>query len=220
MLARVILEIFGQASGLRTNGNKCLISPIRCHLEDNVTLLTFFPGKLGSFPITYLGIPLAISRLKKTDLQPLVDRVANCLPAWKAQLISKAGRTVLIKSKLSVIPIHTALAIEISPWVIKCIDKLRRSFLWNGGASAKGGCCAIAWHKVCWLPELGGLGIINLELFGYALRLRWLWLQKTDTSRPWPHLPVKHDPIVAAMFDASISVQLGDGSSVLFWQDR
>ena len=44
----------------------------------------------------------------------------------------RAGCTVLIKTKLSPIPIHTALAIEISPWVTKCIDKIRPSFLWNG----------------------------------------------------------------------------------------
>ena len=129
VIAKVILEIFGQASGLRTNGNKCLISPIHCDLEDTVTLLRFFPGKLAPFPVRYLGIPLAISRLKKADLQPLVDKVANCLPTWKGSLINKAGRAVLIKAKLSAIPVHTALAIEISPWVIKCIDKLRRSFL-------------------------------------------------------------------------------------------
>ena len=129
IITRVVLEIFGQASGLRTNGNKCLISPIHCNVNDMVNLYCFFPGKLAPFPVKYLGIPLAISRLKKSDLQPLVDKVANCLPTWKASLINKAGRAVLIKAKLSAIPVHTALAIEISPWAIKCIDKLRRSFL-------------------------------------------------------------------------------------------
>lgn len=219
VIAKVILEIFGQASGLRTNGNKCLISPIHCDLEDTVTLLRFFPGKLAPFPVRYLGIPLAISRLKKADLQPLVDKVANCLPTWKGSLINKAGRAVLIKAKLSAIPVHTALAIEISPWVIKCIDKLRRSFLWSGNSTTKGGCCSVAWPKVS-PARARGLGIIDLKLFGYALRMRWLWFQKTDTSRPWSHLPVKHEHIVTAMFEASISVQVGDGTRALFWRDR
>ena len=217
---RGILEIFGQATGLRVNGNKCLISPVHCDLEDTATLLHFFPGKLAPFPVNYLGIPLAPNKLKKSDLQPLVDKVANCLPAWKASLLNKAGRTVLIKAKLSAIPIHTSLAIAISPWVVKCIDKIRRSFLWNGSASAKGGCCTLSWPKVCRPPELGGLGIINLEIFGYALRIRWLWLQKTDNSRPWSQLPVAHEPIVVAMFNASTSMQLGDGTTTLFWEDR
>jgi hypothetical protein len=57
LLTRCILEIFAKASGLKTNINKCLISPIQCDLEATVTLLTFFPGKLDPFPIKYLGIP-------------------------------------------------------------------------------------------------------------------------------------------------------------------
>ena len=37
VIARSILELFGQATGLRTNGCKCLITPIHCDLEDTVT---------------------------------------------------------------------------------------------------------------------------------------------------------------------------------------
>ena len=41
VLARGILEIFGQATGLRINDNKCLISPVHCDLENTSTLLQF-----------------------------------------------------------------------------------------------------------------------------------------------------------------------------------
>ena len=79
-------------------------------------LLAYFPANIDPFPITYLGIPLGIRKLNKKDLQPLVDKVAKRLPSWKANLLNKAGRTVLIKSTLSAIPTHTALAVKISPW--------------------------------------------------------------------------------------------------------
>jgi len=147
-------------------------------LEETVTLVCFFPAKLSPLPITYLGIPLAVGHLKKSTLQPLVDKVAGCLPAWKAKFLSKAGRCVLVKTTLSAIPMHTALAITISPWVIQCIDKLRRAFLWAGTDTVSGGKCSVAWPKVCRPPDLGGLGLIDLEIFGYALRMRWLWFKK------------------------------------------
>jgi len=150
--------------------NDCIISAMQaasmtCNLEETVSLVSSFPGKLDPFPIKYLGIPLSITKLRKVHLQPLVDKIGNCLPTWKSNLLNKAGRAVLIKSKLSAIPIHTAMAVEISPWIIKCIDKRRRSFLWSGSADARGGSCALAWPKVCRPPELGGLGIIDLQIF-------------------------------------------------------
>ena len=171
---KLILEIFAGASGLKTNLSKCMISPIQCDLEATVTFLSLFPGKIDPFPICYLGIPLGVRKLAKHDLQPLVDKVANRLPAWKANLLNKAGRTVLIKSTLSAIPTHSAIAVNLSPWVIKSIDTIRRGFLWKGAKSAKGGHCLLAWPRVCRPPELGGLGILDLQRFGFALRMRWL----------------------------------------------
>ena len=93
-----------------------------------MSLLTHFPGKIDPFPIQYLGIPLGLKRLSKAAMLPLVDRVADRLPSWKAGLLNRAGRAVLIKSTLSAIPTHTALAVCLSPWVIKCIDNVRRGF--------------------------------------------------------------------------------------------
>jgi hypothetical protein len=43
ILTKAILDIFGKASGLIINRQKCLINPIQCGLEDSVTLLKFFP---------------------------------------------------------------------------------------------------------------------------------------------------------------------------------
>ena len=60
---------------------------------------------LQAFPIRYLGIPLSIYKLRKCDLQHLVDKVIASLPTWKAGLLTKAGRTVLVKTKMSTIPV-------------------------------------------------------------------------------------------------------------------
>ena len=136
---QTILEIFALASGLSINQNKCAITPICCTLEDTALLMQFLHGQLQAFPIKYLGTPLSIKRLKKSELQPIVDKVVTGFRPWKANLLTKAGRTVLVKVKLSAIPVHTTLAISLSPWVIQCIDKRRRAFLWKGADSVSGG---------------------------------------------------------------------------------
>jgi hypothetical protein len=131
----------------------------------------YFPARLQPFTCTYLGIPLALRKL----LQPLIHKISCGLPTWKAGLLNRAGRTVLTKVKLSAIPL--------SPWVIKCIDKRRHAFFWTGTEMLSGGHCLLAWPKCCRPAELGGLGLSNLQVFGQALRLRWLWFRKTDQDR-------------------------------------
>jgi hypothetical protein len=46
----------------------------------------------------------------------------------------------------------------------------------------------VSWGKVCRPLQLGGLGISNLQELCWALKMRWLWLQKTDPGRPWTGL--------------------------------
>lgn len=78
----------------------------------------------------------------------------------------------------------------------------------------------VAWDAACRPTELGGLGIIDLKLAGYALQTRWLWLQKTDSSRAWSELPISTDPQVRAFFRASTYTVIGDGTSTLLWEER
>ncbi|KAG2589482.1 hypothetical protein PVAP13_5NG362481 [Panicum virgatum] len=121
---------------------------------------------------------------------------------------------------MSAIPVYTAVAISISPWVLKCIDKRRRAFLWKGTDSVSGGHCVLGWPKVCRPPDLGGLGIPDLQIQGYALRMRWLWAKRTDPNRPWSALHDRAESIVLDMFNASISIQIGNGQRSYFWTDR
>ena len=69
----------------------------------------------------------------------------------------------------------------------------------------------VAWPTVCRPTELGGLGVSNLNLAGFALEARWLWLQKTDQDRAWSQLPIKTSPEVLAFFKASTYTLIGDG---------
>jgi hypothetical protein len=104
-------------------------------------------------------------------------------------------------------------------WVIKAIDKIRRNFLWRGRKKAIGGHCLVAWNKVTRPIEFGGLGILNLHLMSWALRLRWLWLKKTDTGRLWASFKINAHPSVKA-FSAVVSSVVGNGKNTLFWTDK
>jgi hypothetical protein len=67
--------------------------------------------------------------------------------------------------------------------------------------------------------EMGGLGIVDLKTLGWALRVRWLWLQKTQPDKPWVFLPIKMSPCVNEFFSMAVHIEIGDGSNTLFWKD-
>lgn len=215
-----ILRLFADASGLITNWEKCTATPIRCDMAAIQSLQQVFPFTISSFPSRYLGIPLSLRRLRHADEQPLIDAVAKRIPTWKAGLLTTAGRVALTKSTLSAIPVHTSIACCLSAWAVQQIDKRRRAFIWAGTETCDGGKCRLAWPAVCRPTDLGGLGVIDLRLFGYALRLRWEWLSRAEPDRCWTTLPSRPEHCVAAMLEASLSAQVGDGASVKLWTDN
>lgn len=219
---REILNFFGDVSGLRTNLAKCQAVPIACSPEEMSLVPRFLQVPIHEFPITYLGLPLSVFPLRRTAFHPLIDKVATSMPTWKAALLNKAGRLTTVKAVMSATGIHTMIALKVPDWVIHEIDKRRRGFLWAGKSSATGGQCLMAWPTVCRPTELGGLGIPDLKFAAYALRLRWLWLQRTDQNRPWRDLELAFgaDRAVSSMFHNSVDIELGDGQLSLFWADR
>jgi hypothetical protein len=53
-----------------------------------------------------------------------------------------------------------------------------------------------------------------------ALRLRWLWYTRTDSSRAWSGLDLQFSLDEQALFFASTYMEVGNGSKALFWEDR
>ena len=152
-----ILQLFGNASGLTTNLQKSSVLPIQCNDFDIATLQESLPCQIAEFPCKYLGVPLSPHKLTKAQAHPIVEKIADRLPSWKAELLTKAGRGILVKYVLTSMVIYIMLALELPPGVLKAIDKIRRSFLWKDRKDARGGHCLLAWPKVTRLVFLGGL---------------------------------------------------------------
>jgi hypothetical protein len=157
-LTRGILDIFQAASRLACNINKSQLIPIWCTDEQVSQACIDFPCQLMSFPIKYLGIPLSVTKLPKSALQPSMDKAVDKLPTWRGRLMHRSGCLMLIKTTLSSIPVYTSISVALPPWQQKGLWKIKTSFLWTGTDVVQNGKCLVAWSQIQRLLELGVSG--------------------------------------------------------------
>jgi hypothetical protein len=202
--AKVIFDAFHGASGLACNVQKSQMVPIWCSDDDIAVAHAIFPCQLSSFPLTYLGLPLSVSALLRGAFQPLIVKMVDRLPTWKGRLLRHSGRLTLIKTTLFAGWIYMMISIKILAWVRKAMDKVMKAFLWTGSIVVQAGKCLVAWPKVPRPLCLGGLGVLDLQSMGMALRVRWLWLHWVAPDRPWSAMSMEEDMVTKAFFKASV----------------
>lgn len=83
-----ILRSFGDVTVLHTR--KSQIAPICCSNRTVQDILHVFPTWTTSFPMKYLCLPLALSKLKKVHMQPLLDKCHIRLAPWKGKMMTAA----------------------------------------------------------------------------------------------------------------------------------
>jgi hypothetical protein len=215
----IILDFFGAASGLKVNFSKSAVVPIHCPEETMLAVRDALLCRVASLPCTYLGLPLSLRKLSKASLQPVLDKLAGKLSYWRARRMTREGRAVYVQAVLIASVIYHLMALDLDPWFFQAVDKLRRGFFRAGSTEANGGSCAVAWDQVCQPKILGGLGFHNLRHLNTALRSRWIWLQRTDVTKPWSGLDLAVSAASRALFNASVVVSVGAGTSVKFWVD-
>jgi hypothetical protein len=87
LLGTIILDCFGEASGLVSNLHKSCAIPISCEgevLQEGCNILQCSPSYLMKW----------------------VDNIADRLPNWKVRLLDLAGRTALVRSIISAILVY------------------------------------------------------------------------------------------------------------------
>ena len=100
-----ILMWFEAMSGLKINLNKSEIIPIGT-VTNAMELASELGCKIGSFPSSYLGLPLGAEHKNLGVWDSIEERFRKRLASWKVQYISKGGRMTLIHSILSSLPIY------------------------------------------------------------------------------------------------------------------
>ena len=119
---RMLLLCFEAVTGLKVNASKSEMVPIG--EVPNVHVLAEILGcRIGSLPMTYLGMPLGASHKSPTVWNPILERIECKLAGWKKLYLSKGGRLMLLKSTLASLPTYFYLFLpSLLMWPIKLRD--------------------------------------------------------------------------------------------------
>ena len=126
-----LLTCFENLSGMKINYNKIDLLTLGLDEDENNSLARLFCCNIGSFPIKYLGVPLHFSKLRREDIQHVVDKLINRIAGWRGKLLSTAGKLTLLKSCLASIPIYLLSVRKFPKWAIEKINSQMGNFLWN-----------------------------------------------------------------------------------------
>ena len=95
--------------------------------------------------------------------------------------MSIAGRSTLITSSLNSAPIYHMSIYLLPKTVIKEMDKVRRTFFWQGGHSRRK-YHLVRWTKICKSNKKGGLGIKDIRKMNLSLLCKWWWKLEQDSG--------------------------------------
>ncbi|XP_073357917.1 uncharacterized protein [Aegilops tauschii subsp. strangulata] len=234
-----ILQDYASLVGLCINFQKSTLITANIAADTTSRLAQVFGCSIGSMPFTYLGLPMGTARPTVAGLMPLVMSVEHKL-STAASLLDLGSKLTLVNSVVTSLAIYAMCSIRLPPKILDHLDKLRRYCLWakNTDDGLKAVSMA-AWDLVCRPKHKGGLGVLDLKIQNQGLLLKQLHKFYNRMDIPWVDLVwnTYYDGLVphasgpcgsfwwkdvmnlAPTYRAITSVEVGDGSSTLFWKD-
>lgn len=239
LFLKSIINTFSEATGLKVNFTKSMMLPINMSDERLDFLARTFGCSKGSFPFTYLGLPLSLTKPSVQEYLPLISKCERRLGSVTT-FLSQAVRLEITNAVFTALPTFYMCTLELPKEVIKRIDTFRKHCLWRGNEANAKKAPKAAWKMVCKSKEEGGLGIINIEKQNEALLLKNL--DKFYNKRDIPRVQMVWEKYYSngklpgatrkgsfcwrnnlknlSKYKEMAALNLQNGESTLFWQDR
>jgi hypothetical protein len=122
-------------------------------------------------------------KLKREDIQPIVEKIINKIPVWQGGLMSRAARLALLKFYLAIIPIYLMSVIKFPKRAIDAINSQMGNFFWNDQENKHN------YHLANWKSmaqmEFGGIGAPDLKDMNMCLLASWIQRYQDSNKKLW-----------------------------------
>ncbi|WOL07964.1 hypothetical protein Cni_G16714 [Canna indica] len=157
------ISLYCKMSNQRINEEKSMIYfPKALAVEQKHKISNFLCMKEAKYPMQYLGTYLTPRRMKKDYENKIVEKVVARMDLWARNLISQAGKVVLLNSVTSSMLVYNLMATGLNENTVEKIVKKRRNFLWANMNSK--GAKLVKWEILTTAKGLGGLGVRDLSV--------------------------------------------------------
>ncbi|KAJ4794628.1 RNA-directed DNA polymerase (reverse transcriptase)-related family protein [Rhynchospora pubera] len=180
-----IMEEFGAVSGLAINPTKSKLWFLEpCEEQLVWTIQNKLRADEARDEERYLGAILSKSNTAKKTGMMLLDKIKSKLTGWRSNMLSHAGRLVLIKSVLMSVPVYYMSVEMIPKGIIRQMESQIAKFFW-GKTDKDRYMSFISWKRICQPVDRGGLGVRKLSTFGEALLLKLVWDMASEEDKIW-----------------------------------
>ncbi|KAF3790708.1 putative ribonuclease H protein [Nymphaea thermarum] len=183
---RGIMGEFEMKAGMKVNDAKSRMVTFNVKEDLNNLAVASTGWPLASLPLNYLGLPLFVGKFRPDLCQPLITKAQRKLAAWKASLLSYAGRLCLLQSSFMPLIFFWCPLLKLPKKIIQVLESLAANFLWvsNLGRRKQH---LVAWNKLCRPKGEGGVGLKSIKDLNRAC-LGNLALQVGHTTSSWASL--------------------------------
>ncbi|XP_021839107.1 uncharacterized protein [Spinacia oleracea] len=173
-----VLNRYSAASGQETNFSKSEVSLSTNVPNDGKMVLAEKLGvRLVNGHGSYLGMPTVIGKSKTRAFSYLKERVwkrLKRLKGWKQQLLSFAGREILLKAVVQAIPTYIMSLFRLPLSLCNDIQSMMARFWWGGKDNAKK-ISWVSWNNLSKKKVDGGMGYRRIIDFNEALLAKQAW---------------------------------------------
>jgi hypothetical protein len=132
----------------------------------------------------WVGVLLIQGRVKINHFSSLIDKTKKKLASWKSKILSKAGKSILIKSSLATQPYYLMNTVRLPLGIISQLERICRDFFWGDNDEGRK-LHTVAWHNICRPKNEGGLGFRFLNQMNLAMLGKLVWCLITKKNTLW-----------------------------------